>query len=83
MQCIIAYMRTSIIIDDSMKDKWWDVKKEAARLNMKISEYIVFCHEIRKKNETKDKLLAILETPLENGAKNIDAIVASRNMWKT
>ncbi|MBN1803535.1 MAG: hypothetical protein JW891_18640 [Candidatus Lokiarchaeota archaeon] len=76
-------MRTSIIIDDSMKDKWWDIKKEAARLNMKISEYIVFCHEIRKKNETKDKLLEILGNPLENGAKNIDAIAASKNTWKT
>ena len=75
-------MRTNIIIDDSLKGKWWEIKKEAAKLNMKISEYLIFCHEIRKKKESKDKLLEILKDPLKNGIKNIDAITASKNMWK-
>ncbi len=75
-------MRTNIIIDDSLKEKWWEIKKEAAKLNMKISEYLIFCHEIRKKRESKDKLLEILEDPLKDGKKNINAITASKSMWK-
>jgi len=75
-------MRTNIIIDDSLKEKWWEIKKEAAKLNMKISEYLIFCHEIRKKKECKDNLLEILEDPLKNGVKNINAITASKSMWK-
>ncbi len=75
-------MRTNIIIDDSLKDKWWEIKKEATKLNMKISEYLIFCHEIRKKNERKEALLEILHDPLKDGLKNIDAITASKSMWK-
>lgn len=75
-------MRTNIIIDEKLKAKWWDIKKEAAKLNMKIGEYIIFCHEIRKKSEKKNKLLEILEKPLSGGAKNIDAVKASKSMWK-
>ena len=75
-------MRTNIIIDDDLKEKWWEIKKEATKLNMKISEYLIFCHEIRKKEESKDKLLEILNDPLKNGMKNIDAITASKSMWK-
>jgi hypothetical protein len=75
-------MRTNIIIDDSLKEKWWDIKKEATKLNMKIGEYLIFCHEIRKKKESKDNLLEILEDPLKNGVKNINAITASKSMWK-
>ncbi|MFX1385439.1 MAG: hypothetical protein ACFFBP_23725 [Promethearchaeota archaeon] len=75
-------MRTNIIIDNRLKDKWWEIKKEAAKLNMKIAEYLIFCHEIRKKSESKKKLLDVLDNPLKNGAKGIDAINASKNMWK-
>jgi len=42
-------MRTNIIIDDELKEKWWEIKREANRLNMKIGEYIIFCHDLRKK----------------------------------
>ena len=76
-------MRTNIIVDDNLKEKWWDIKKEAAKLNMKISDYLIFCHEIRKKSENKDKLLEILNNPLSNGAKGVDAIKATKSMWKT
>ena len=75
-------MRTNIIIDDGLKDKWWEIKKEAAKLNMKIAEYLIFCHEIRKKSESKKKLLEALDNPLKDGANGIDAIKASKNMWK-
>lgn len=75
-------MRTNIVIDDSLKKKWWEIKQEAAKLNMKIGEYLIFCHEIRKKNEKKDKLLDILKKPLSNGEKGIDAIEATKSMWK-
>ena len=75
-------MRTNIVIDDSLKTKWWEIKQEAAKLNMKIAEYLIFCHEIRKKNEKKDKLLEILKKPLSNGEKGIDAIEATKSMWK-
>lgn len=75
-------MRTNIIIDEKLKNKWWEIKKEAANLNMKIGEYLIFCHEIRKKSEKKIKLLKILEKPLSGGVKNIDAVKASKSMWK-
>ena len=75
-------MRTNIIIDDSLKKKWWEIKEEAAKLNMKIGEYLIFCHELRKKSEIKDKLLEILKQPLFGGEKDIDAIKASKSMWK-
>ena len=75
-------MRTNIVIDDSLKKKWWEIKQEAAKLNMKIAEYLIFCHEFRKKNEKKDKLLEILKKPLSNGEKGIDAIEATKSMWK-
>jgi len=76
-------MRTNIIIDDELKDKWWEIKKEADILNMKIGEYIIFCHDLRKKMANKDKILEILENPLSNGLKNIDTIKASKSMWKS
>jgi len=75
-------MRTNIIIDEKLKNKWWEIKKEAANLNMKIGEYLIFCHEIRKKSEKKNKLLELLEKPLFNGIKGVDAIKASKSMWK-
>ncbi|MHA1291985.1 MAG: hypothetical protein ACTSQJ_04885 [Promethearchaeota archaeon] len=75
-------MRTNIIIDDTLRSKWWEIKKEAAKLNMKIGEYLIFCHEIRKKQQNKDKLLEILKKPLSGGKKDIDAIKASKSMWK-
>lgn len=75
-------MRTNIIIADSLKKKWWEIKEEAAKLNMKIGEYLIFCHELRKKSEEKDKLLEILKLPLSGGEKDIDAIKASKSMWK-
>jgi len=56
-------MRTNIIIDDDLKEKWWEIKKEADRLNMKIGDYIIFCHDLRKKMVNKDKILEILENP--------------------
>ena len=76
-------MRTNIIIDDAQKNKWWEIKREAASLNMKIGDYLIFCHEFRKKNQEKEKLLKILETPLSGGEKEIDTIKASKSMWKT
>jgi hypothetical protein len=75
-------MRTNIIIDDAQKPKWWEIKREAANLNMKIGDYLIFCHEFRKKNKEKEKLLKILETPLSRGEKGIDTIRASKSMWK-
>ncbi len=75
-------MRTNIVIDDKLKDKWWEIKKEAAKLNMKIAEYFIFCHELRKKSESKKKLLEILDKPLSDGAKEVDAIEATKSMWK-
>ena len=50
-------MRTNIVISDKLKDKWWEIKKEAAKLDMKIADYLIFCHEIRKKSESKKKFL--------------------------
>ena len=76
-------MRTNIVIDDELKEKWWDIKKEADHLNMKIGDYIIFCHDLRKKIDNKDKIIEILETPLVNGLKNVDAVKASKSMWKT
>ena len=76
-------MRTNIIIDDELKDKWWDIKREANHLNMKIGEYLIFCHDLRIKTLNKDKILEILEKPLADGLKNIDVIKASKSMWKT
>lgn len=75
-------MRTNIIIDDKLKDKWWEIKREAARLNMKIAEYLVFCHELRKKSEGKKKLLELLNAPLSGGVSGVDAVKATKNMWK-
>ncbi len=75
-------MRTNIIIDDAQKTKWWEIKREAANLNMKIGDYLIFCHEFRKKNQEKEKLLKILETPLVGGEQDIDTIKASKSMWK-
>ena len=75
-------MRTNIVIDDSLKKKWWEIKQEAFKLNMKIGEYLIFCHELRKKNEKKDKLLEVLKIPLSGGQKGIDAIEATKSMWK-
>ena len=82
MYYILTYMRTNIIIDDKLKDKWWEIKKEAARLHMKIAEYLIFCHDLRKKSESKEKLLELIDAPLSGGAKGIDAIKATKNMWK-
>ncbi|TFG28583.1 MAG: hypothetical protein EU532_04835 [Promethearchaeota archaeon] len=74
-------MRTNIVISDKLKGKWWEIKKEAAKLDMKIAEYLIFCHELRKKSENKKQILEILDKPLSNGAKGIDAIKATKNMW--
>ena len=76
-------MRTNIIIDDDLKEKWWEIKKEADRLNMKIGDYLIFCHDLRKKMDNKDKILEMLENPLSEGIKDIDAIKASKSMWKS
>jgi len=76
-------MRTNIVIKDAQKGKWWEIKREAANLNVTIGEYLIICHEFRKKNQQKEKLLKILETPLSGGEKGIDTIEASKNMWKT
>ena len=75
-------MRTNIVISDKLKDKWWEIKKEAAKLDMKIADYLIFCHEIRKKSESKKKFLEMLNEPLSNGAKGVEAIKATKNMWK-
>jgi hypothetical protein len=75
-------MRTNIVIDDEFKEKWWEIKKEADTLNMKIGEYIIFCHDLRKKMDNKDRILDILEKPLSEGLKDVDAIKASKSMWK-
>ena len=75
-------MRTNIIIDDAQKTKWWEIKQEAANLNMKIGDYLILCHEFRKKNQEKEELLKILEIPLSGGEKEIDTIKASKSMWK-
>ena len=82
MYYIFTYMRTNIIIDDNLIEKWWEIKKEAAKLNMKIADYLIFCHEIRKKSENKDKLMEILNNPLSNGVEGVDAIKATKSMWK-
>ncbi|KKK47986.1 hypothetical protein LCGC14_3149680 [marine sediment metagenome] len=76
-------MRTNIVIDDELKKKWWEIKREADHLKMRIGDYIIFCHDLRKKMDNKDKILKILETPLSDGLKNIDAIKASKSMWKS
>ncbi len=76
-------MRTNIVIDDDLKDKWWEIKREADHLNMKIGDYIIFCHDLRKKMVNKDKILKILENPLSEGLKDIDVIKASKSMWKS
>ena len=75
-------MRTNIVIDDNLKKKWWEIKEEAAKLNMKIGEYLIFCHELRKKYKKKDKFLEIFKQPLSGGEKEIDTIKASKSMWK-
>lgn len=82
MEYIITNMRINIIVDDSLKKKWWEIEQEAARLNMKIGEYLIKCHEIRKKFENKEKFLEILKKPLSGGVKGLDAIKASKSMWK-
>ena len=71
------------MIDDELKEKWWEIKREAARLNMKIGDYIIFCHDLRKKTVNKEKILEILENPLSDGEKNVDVIRASKSMWKS
>ena len=71
------------MINDELKEKWWEIKKEADHLNMKIGEYIIFCHDLRKKMVNKDKILELLENPLSEGLKNIDVIKASKSMWKS
>jgi len=71
-------MRRNIVIDDELKEKWWEIKREADRLNMKIGEYIIFCHDLRKKMVNKDKILEILENPLSGGLNNVDAIEVSK-----
>ena len=76
-------MRTNIIIDDELKVKWWEIKREADKLNMKIGDYFIFCHDLRKKMDNKDKILEILENPLSDGLKNVDAIKASKSMWNS
>ncbi|TFG00601.1 MAG: hypothetical protein EU542_07910 [Promethearchaeota archaeon] len=76
-------MRTNIVIDDELKDKWWEIKREADNLNMKIGDYIIFCHDLRKKMANKDKILEILENPLSEGLKDVDVIRASKSMWKS
>jgi len=76
-------MRTNIVIDDELREKWWEIKKEADTLNMKIGEYIIFCHDLRIKTRNKDKILELLNDPLKDGLKNIDAIKASKSMWKS
>ena len=76
-------MRTNIVIDIELKEKWWEIKKEADQLNMKIGDYIIFCHDLRKKIDNKDKILKILENPLSDGLKNVDTIKASKSMWKS
>ena len=75
-------MRTNIVIDIELKEKWWEIKKEADQLNMKIGDYLIFCHDLRKKIVNKDKILKILENPLSDGLKNVDTIKASKSMWK-
>ena len=76
-------MRTNIVIKDAQKNKWWEIKREAANLNVSIGEYLIICYEFRKKNQQKEKLLKILETPLSGGEKWIDTIEACKSMWKT
>ena len=76
-------MRTNIIIDDELKEKWWEIKRDADHLNMKIGEYLIFCHDLRKKIENKEMILEILENPLSEGLKDVDAIKASKSMWKS
>jgi hypothetical protein len=76
-------MRTNIVIDDDLKEKWWEIKREADQLNMKIGDYIIFCHDLRKKTVNKDKILKILENPLSEGLKDVDVIKASKSMWKS
>ncbi len=49
---------------------------------MKIAEYLIFCHEIRKKSESKSKLLDVMDNPLSSGFKGIDAIKATKSAWK-
>ena len=71
------------MIDDELKGKWWEIKKEADQLNMKIGDYIIFCHDLRKKMDNKDRILKILKNPLSDGLKNVDAIKASKSMWKS
>ncbi len=75
-------MRTNIVIDDNLIEKWWEIKKEASKLNLKIADYLIFCHELRKKSENKDKLLHLLDNPLSDGEKGINAIAATKSMWK-
>lgn len=75
-------MRTNIIIDDAFKKKWWEIKQEASKLNMKIGEYLIYCHEIRKKIENKDRFLEILKKPFSGGVKGLDAVKASKSMWE-
>ncbi|TFG21727.1 MAG: hypothetical protein EU529_12630 [Promethearchaeota archaeon] len=76
-------MRINFIIDDDLKEKWWEIKKEADRLNMKIGDYLIFCHDLRKKMVNKENILEILENPLSGGLKNVDTIEANKNMWKS
>ena len=83
MYYILTYMRTNIVIDDELKEKWWEIKREADNLNMKIGEYVIFCHDLRKKTVNKTKILEILESPLSGGLNNVDAIKASKSMWKS
>ena len=75
-------MRTNIVIDDNLIEKWWEIKREASKLNMKIADYLIFCHDLRKKSENKDKLLPLLDKPLSDGEKGINAIFAAKSMWK-
>ena len=71
------------MIDDGLKEKWWEIKREANRLNMKIGDYIIFCHDLRKRMVNKEKILEILENPFSDGVKNVDVIQASKSMWKS
>ncbi len=83
MYYIFTYMRTNLIIDDDLKDKWWEIKKEASELNMTIGEYLIFCHDLRKKSNSKEELLKLLDKPLSDGATKADAVEATKSMWKS
>ena len=81
MYYIFTYMRTNIVLAKKDEEKWWEIKKEAKKMDMTIGEYIIFCHNIRKTQVEHEDVLKLLNIPLSGGNTKIDVVKESKKMW--